>query len=90
MDELTMERTKEMAVAVVSQSLMRAEEGDAFEIAWLSSKQAQKWLDYLNIPQSSMLARTGWMMWAAQVSQESPYWPVVQESLSYMEDLLHG
>jgi hypothetical protein len=62
--ELDIERTKTLAAATIQSSLTRAADGDPFEIAWLSSKSAQKWLDILNIPQSSMLARTGWMNWA--------------------------
>jgi hypothetical protein len=97
--EEKMERTKTLAAATVMQSLQKAEEGDVFEIAWLASKQAEKWLDFLNIPQSSMLARTGWMKWAAAVVEQPEiirstypdnYVAVIQESLYYMEDLLYG
>jgi hypothetical protein len=92
-------RVKNMATTVVSQSLQKAEEGDIYEIAWLASKSAEKWLDCLNIEQSSMLAKTDWMKWAAAVVEQpeiirgnynNNHVAVIQESLRYMEDLLYG
>lgn len=42
--------------------------GDRVEaIAWLASKDATKYLDVLDMPQSSLLTRCGWMDWAEEV-----------------------
>jgi len=83
------EKTKKLAVAVITQSIDRARGGDAFEVAWLASKSAQKWLDMVDIPQSSLLAKIGWMDWAPRHTSHTTYGPVIRGSLDYMEDLLH-
>ena len=38
-----------------------------FAIAWLASTDATKYLDLLDIPQSTLLTRCGWMEWAEEV-----------------------
>ena len=82
------EKAKKLAVAVVTQSVDRARGGDAFEVAWLSSKSAQKWLDVVDIPQSSLLAKIGWMDWAPLHTSHPKYGEVIRGSLNYMEELL--
>lgn len=83
------EKAKKLAVAVITQSVARAKEGDAFEVAWLGSKRAEKWLDVIDIPQSSMLAKIGWMDWAPAHTGDPTYGKVISATLTYMEDLLH-
>jgi len=86
------ERTKALAAAVLFDSIRAGRRGDPQEIAWLASTSAQKWLDLLNIPQSTMLKKIGWMDWARKVIEGRRGDPsqrvVIAQSLHYMEDLL--
>ena len=81
--------TRKLAAAVITQSLALAEEGNRYEIAWLASKSAEKWLDLLGIPQSSMLARTEWMTWARTAcSRRGFHGECIATGLAYMDNLM--
>lgn len=95
--------TRRVCTAVIECALKDAEgragANRAEAIAWLASKDAALFLDPINIPQSSMLMRTGWREWAWQVidpwistdeggngltsTQES----VILDTLTYLNEL---
>ena len=78
---------KRLSVAMLTSAMSDASRGDRHAVAWLSSRQAEKWFDMVDIPQSSFLARSGWMEWAREALLEGEN-AVIQASLTYMEDLL--
>lgn len=62
-------------------------------LAWLASTRASLFLDLLEIPQSTLLTRSGWMEWAQEARKGVPYnmtyeqYTVITDSLRYLRDL---
>ncbi len=84
--------------AAVVQCALRDAEGrkdiDRVEaIAWLASKDCTLYLDLLEMPQSTLLTRSGWMDWAAEVLLDSTtpmyteHFGVISHTLDYLQDL---
>jgi len=68
--------------------------GDRVEaIAWLASKDATRYLDVLDMPQSTLLSRCGWMEWAYETIMNPPQTTTIEQinviwaSLAYLQDL---
>lgn len=68
MDPLSSQR---LAAAVLQRAFKDAEGSEQPErteaIAWLASTQATIYMDFLDMPQSTLLTRSGWMGWAEEV-----------------------
>ena len=65
-------------------------------IAWLASTRATIWLDLLDIQQSTLLTRCGWMDWVREVEEDLGNLPylanedvidTICRTLTYLEDL---
>lgn len=82
---------RRLCAAVVHRAVEDARAGVVEAIAWLASNQASAWLDVLDMPQSSLLLKSGWLDWAA-VALEDPKLPeeargVIEFTLEYLSDL---
>lgn len=73
-----------------------ARNGDYHALAWLASRQAEPFFDLVNMPQSSFLARSGWVALARKAISTAhddlaPDWAdTLQASLDYLEELANG
>lgn len=58
-------------------------------VAWLASRRAERWLDILDIPQSSLLTHLPWRTWAQEVLPDAQpdEHACIQDSLTYLESL---
>ena len=67
MDPLSSQR---LAAAVLQRAFKDAKGSEGPErveaLAWLASTDATVYMDFLDMPQSTLLTRSGWMDWAAQ------------------------
>ncbi len=55
---------RRLASAALVQAMQDSAWGSRQATAWLASTQAEVWFDYLDLPQSRVLARCGWLKWA--------------------------
>lgn len=89
--------TRRLAAATVLCALKDAKGrrgGDRVEaIAWLASKKATLYLDLVEIQQSSLLTKCGWLEWASaeifssSVPMTQEQFDVIQPTLEYLYDL---
>jgi hypothetical protein len=56
---------RRLCAAVVHKAVQDARGGHVEAIVWLASTEATKWLDLLDMPQSSLLIKSGWLDWAS-------------------------
>ena len=59
---------RRLVSAVLLRAVEDARANDASAVAWLASRDAEKWFDFLDLPQSTVLKRSGWMDWASHVT----------------------
>lgn len=81
---------RRLCAAVVHRAVEDARNGSVEAICWLASRQAEQWLDLLDMSQSKLLLRSGWIDWAAvaldaklSVDQRD----LLETTLDYLKDL---
>lgn len=81
---------RRLCAAVVQRAVVDAQSGDAKAIAWLASGQAALWLDTLEMSQSSLLLKSGWLDWAAVALEgdlSDNQREVIEQTVSYLTGL---
>lgn len=81
---------RRLCAALVHRAVEDARGGDVTAIVWLGSKSATEWLELLDMPQSSLLLKSGWIDWA-EVALEGTLTDfqrgVLISTLEYLHDL---
>lgn len=81
---------RRLCAAVVHRAFEDAKRGDVQAIVWLASTQAEQWLDILDMSQSSLLLKSGWIDWAEVALEERltrNQRAVLLTTLEYLQDL---
>lgn len=82
---------RRLCAAVVHRAVADAQRGDAKAIAWLASGQAALWFDTLDMSQSALLLKSGWIDWASVALEDTtlpaPVRETIEETLDYLNHL---